>query len=156
MESEESFLRPCKSLPPPIKDHDALQNRTSPNLGSSSSTQGEVVQGNNSPGKEIDGSYMTEEDGVILEEGKVSRPYKGKEKELATTVRKAGPLRLLDLPLDILKDIFKEVSAKGSISNTSCANSPSRSRTRAICVVSPPQTLLYILSVSLSFTADLI
>lgn len=153
MESEESLLRPCKSLPPPFKDHDVLQNRTSPHLGSLSTTQGEMGQGNSSPGKEIDGSYMTEEDGVILEEGKASRPYKGNEKELATTVKK-GPLQLLDLPLDILKDIFKEVSAKGRISSQSCANSTSRSRTRAICVVSPPQTPLYILSVSLSFTAD--
>lgn len=113
MNSEESLLRPCKSLPPLFKDHDAPQNRTSPHLGSVSSTQGEMGQGNSSPGKEIDGSYMTEEDGVILEEDKMSRPHKGKEKDLATTVRKRGPLRLLDLPLDILKDIFKEVSAKG-------------------------------------------
>lgn len=156
MESEESLLRPCKSLPPPFKDLDALQNRTSPHLGNTSFTQGEMGQGNSSPGMEIDGSYMTEEDGVILEEGKLSRPYKGKEKELATTVRMGGPLQLLDLPLDILKDIFKEVSAKGRLPNKSCANSTSRSRTRAICVISPPQTLLYILSVSLSYTVDLI
>ena len=113
MESEESLLRPCKSLPPPFKDHDGLQNRTSPQLGSFSSTQGEMGQGNSGLGKEIDGNYMTEEDGVILQEGKVSRPHKGKEKDLATTVRKEGPLQLLDLPLDILKDIFKEVRAKG-------------------------------------------
>ena len=113
MESEESLLRPCKMLPPPFKDHDALQNRASPHLGSHSSTQGEMGQGTSGPGKEIDGSYMTEEDGVILEEDKMSRLHKGKEKELATTVRKEGPLQLLDLPLDILKDIFKEVSAKG-------------------------------------------
>ena len=113
METEEFLLRPCKMLPPPFKDHDALQNRTSPHLGSLSSTQGEMGQGTSGPGKEIDGSYMTEEDGVTLEEDKMSRLHKGKEKELATTVRKEGPLQLLDLPLDILKDIFKEVSAKG-------------------------------------------
>ena len=156
MESEESLLRPCKSLPPPFEDHDALQNRTSPQLGSVSSTQGEVGQGNSNPEKEIDGCYMTEEDGVTLQEDRMSRLPKSKEKESATTVRKEGPLQLLDLPLDILKDIFKEVSAKGTVFNKLCANSTSRSHKRAICVVLPPRILLYILLLFLSSTADLI
>lgn len=73
MESEEALSRTCKSLLPPSKDQDALQNRTSPHLSSDSS-------------------------------------HEGKGKESATTVRKDGPLHLLNLPLDILKDIFKEVS----------------------------------------------
>lgn len=110
MESEESLLRPCKSLPPPFKDHDALQNRISPYLGSVSSTQGEMGQGFSSPAKENEGSYVTQEDDVITQEDEVFRSHKGKETESAANVRREGPLNLLDLPLDILKDILKEVS----------------------------------------------
>lgn len=110
MESEESLLRPYKSLPPPFKDHDPPQNRISPHLGSVSSTQGEMGQGVSSPAKELEESYMTQEGGVVTQEDKMSRPLKGKEKESVATVRRGGPIQLLDLPLDILKDIFKEVS----------------------------------------------
>ena len=33
----------------------------------------------------------------------------GKEKAWAAIVHKKGPLQLLDLPMDVLKDIIKEV-----------------------------------------------
>ena len=111
MESEESLLRPCKSLPPPPKEHDALQIRISPHFGSASST-GEMVQGFNTPTKEIDGGYVAREEGAMTQEDENTVPQMGKEPEQAVTVRKEGPLNLLDLPLDVLKDIFKEVSAK--------------------------------------------
>ena len=115
MESEESPLRPCKSLPLPFKDLDTLQNRISPHLGSISSTQGEMDQGVTGTAKEIvDGGFVTQEDGVIRQEEKIASPQKGNEPETAASARKEGPLNLLKLPLDILKDIFKEVSAKGS------------------------------------------
>ena len=110
MESEESLLRPCKSLPSPFKDHETLQNRTSPHLGGVSSTQGEMGHGVGTPAKEIEESYMAQENGEVTQEDKMSRLNKGKEKESAATIRKEGPLQLLDLPLEILKDIFKEVS----------------------------------------------
>lgn len=104
MESEEFLLKPCKPLPP------ALQNRISPHLGSVSSTQGEMAQAVDGSAKDVEGNCITQEDGVVAQADKMSRLYKGKEKESATTARKHGPLKLLDLPLDILKDIFKEVS----------------------------------------------
>ena len=44
-------------------------------------------------------------------EGKIARILKGKEKEGVAIVSQRGPLRLLDLPLDILKIIFKEVDS---------------------------------------------
>ena len=115
MESEESTLRPCKSLPPLFKDLDPLQNRTSPHLGSISSTQGEMDQGVTGLAKDIvDGGSVTQEDGVIRQED-IASPQRGNEPETAASIRKEGPLNLLNLPLDILKDIFKEVSAKGTI-----------------------------------------
>ena len=42
-------------------------------------------------------------------EEKVARLLKGKEKDWAAVAHKKGPLQLLDLPLDILKIILKEV-----------------------------------------------
>lgn len=41
-----------------------------------------------------------------------SRCLKGKEKEWTLPVRRKGPLRLLDLPVDILKMIIKEVKKR--------------------------------------------
>ena len=115
MESEESPLRPCKSLPPPFKELDTLQNRMSPNLGTTFFAQGEMDQGITGPAKDIvDGGSMTQEDGVIRQEDKIASPQMGNEPETAGSIRKKGSLNLLSLPLDILKDIFKEVSAKGS------------------------------------------
>lgn len=115
MESEESLLRPCKSLPPSFKDLDALQNRPTPHPGSVSSTQGEVDQAVTSPAKDvIEGVSVTQEDGVVGQEDRITGPQKGKKSELAANTRREGPLNLLDLPLDVLKDIFKEVSTKGN------------------------------------------
>lgn len=41
---------------------------------------------------------------------KVSKLLKGKERERESVVQRAKPLQLLDLPVDILKEIIKEVS----------------------------------------------
>ena len=157
MESEESLLRPCKSLPPSFKDLDALQNRATPHPGSVSSTQGEADQAIGGPTKDvIEGASVAQEDGVIGQEDKIASPERGKKPELAAIARRKGPLNLLDLPLDILKDIFKEVSAKGNTLKIACTNSISSSHTRAIYVVLPHRTLPYILLLPLSSTADLI
>ncbi len=40
---------------------------------------------------------------------RISKYLKGKEKEWARAVEKRGPLQLLDLPVDVLKEIIKEV-----------------------------------------------
>ena len=41
---------------------------------------------------------------------KISNLLKDKEQEWTAVVKKQGPLQLLDLPLDVLKEIVKEVS----------------------------------------------
>ena len=40
---------------------------------------------------------------------KISNLLKDKEQEWTAVVKKEGPLQLLDLPLDVLKEIVKEV-----------------------------------------------
>lgn len=47
---------------------------------------------------------------------KISSLLKDKEQEWTAVVEKKGPLRLLHLPMDILKEIVKEVSASISSS----------------------------------------
>ena len=115
MDSEESLLKPCKSLPPLLRDHEALQNRVSPHLGSISSTQGEMTQESSTHAKDIEeGGYVAQKEGGIQQEDKNSDLQKAEKPELAANNRKEGPLNLLDLPLDILKDIFKEVSTRSN------------------------------------------
>jgi hypothetical protein len=41
---------------------------------------------------------------------KISNLLKDKEQEWTAVVERKGPLRLLDLPMDVLKEIVKEVS----------------------------------------------
>ena len=41
----------------------------------------------------------------------MTRLLKGKEKEWAAVVERKGSLKLLDLPVDVLKEIMKEVSS---------------------------------------------
>src|SRR5277367_1665182 len=41
---------------------------------------------------------------------KLSKLLKGKEEEWTAVAQKKGPLQLLDLPMDVLKEIVKEVS----------------------------------------------
>lgn len=43
---------------------------------------------------------------------KMSHLLKDKEQEWTAVVEKKGPLRLLDLPMDVLKEIVKEVTSK--------------------------------------------
>ena len=121
MESPESLLGSHKSLPPPSKGHDALQNRMSPHLGSPSSAHGEMAQGINMPAKEIEESYVAQDDGVVTQDENVAKPFKSEETASDDATRRKGPRELLDLPLDILKDIFKEVSiCKGDTHQTMC------------------------------------
>ena len=46
---------------------------------------------------------------------KISNLLKEKEHEWAAVAKKEGPLQLLDLPLDVLKEIVKEVSFLASM-----------------------------------------
>ena len=121
MESAESLLGSHKSLPPPFKGHDAPQNRMSPHLGSPSSTHGEMAQGISMPAKEIEESYVAQNDGVVIQDDNIAKPVKSEETASTEAARRTGPLELLELPLDILKDIFKEVSTcKGETQQTMC------------------------------------
>lgn len=47
--------------------------------------------------------------GEVLVRRKISRLLQGKEEEWTAVATKSGPLQLLDLPMDILKEIVKEV-----------------------------------------------
>ena len=55
---------------------------------------------------------------------KISNLLKDKEQEWTAVAKKQGPLQLLDLPLDVLKEIVKEVSPGfiRSINNISLTN----------------------------------
>jgi len=55
-------------------------------------------------------SEKTQKPGVDVRT-KISSLLKDKEEEWTAVVKKQGPLQLLDLPLDVLKDIVKEVSS---------------------------------------------
>jgi hypothetical protein len=55
-------------------------------------------------------------DGIVRK--KLSKLLKGKEEEWAAVARKKGPLKLLDLPMDILKEIVKEVCLYYSVCDT--------------------------------------
>jgi hypothetical protein len=48
---------------------------------------------------------------TIDAKSKISSLLKDKEQEWAAVVEKKGPLQLLDLPMDVLKEIVKEVRA---------------------------------------------
>ena len=95
-------------------------------LASQSSSQGQVQQRSRESslesaqirGNAEDETYESEQEfGKIIAkpslreiaEGNVTRLLKGKEKDWAAVAQKKGPLRLLELPLDILKMILKEV-----------------------------------------------
>jgi hypothetical protein len=47
---------------------------------------------------------------TLLEKAAAVRSLKGKEKEWTAVAEKKRPLRLLDLPVDILKEIIEKVS----------------------------------------------
>lgn len=48
--------------------------------------------------------------GDVAVRRKLSKLLKGKEEEWTAVAQRKGPLRLLDLPMDVLKEIVKEVS----------------------------------------------
>jgi hypothetical protein len=57
---------------------------------------------------QLDGFGMTSK--VAMDpRGRISSLLKDKEQEWTAVVEKQGPLRLLDLPMDVLKEIVKEV-----------------------------------------------
>ena len=151
MESEESLLRPCKSLPPPFKGHDALLNRMSPHMGSVS-TQGEMGQGANNPVKDIEGGSTREDSVVTTQEDKILSHEKGKEGEAGAIVRREGPLNLLDLPLDILKDIFKEVSTHLSSMFCVLTTPPQVSHTSDLCSLAASNSALHSVATPLIYS----
>lgn len=128
MDTDEPFLRPCKQLPSPTIDRHNLHVSMGQHLGTQSLSQGLIDQrgheSSQNPSKGIEDmddesspldEHVTykpfEHAGYETSEEKVARLLKGKEKNWAAAAEKEGPLQLLDLPLDILKIILKEVSA---------------------------------------------
>lgn len=97
MEPDDHSLKPGKLL---ANDSNALHQA----MGQYQSHT--VNQTENTP--DTTNSSQELEDDISAPEAKVARYLEEKQKE--QPVRKDGPLQLLDLPLDNLKDILKEVS----------------------------------------------
>jgi len=68
---------------------------------------------------------------------KMAQLLNGKEKEWAATAEKRGTLQLLDLPVDILREIIKEVSTSGEHSVSNRPPNGYRSRIRMISLPLP-------------------
>lgn len=60
---------------------------------------------------ESDASQMTGKSNIDAR-AKISSLLKDREQEWTAVVEKKGPLQLLDLPLDVLKEIVKEVCSR--------------------------------------------
>ena len=72
--------------------------------------QSTCCEGNGSLSPNSSQSQADEANDAAKAKAVLARLLKGKEREWATVVaNKKGPLRLLDLPVDVLKDIVKEV-----------------------------------------------
>lgn len=127
MDSEEPYLRPCKQLPSPSNDRQASILSMGQHLGTQSSSQGLFGQDSRESSQEPSSSHEDLEDNTSHSEEelsidksahgtsespieKMARHLKGKERDWAIATKKEGPLQLLDLPLDVLKIILKEVS----------------------------------------------
>ena len=131
MDSDDSpYLRPCKQLPSPTNDRQISHASMGQHLALQTSSQGQVQQGSREsslePCKVQDntedeaseserdyGKGTSERSFRGIAEEKMARLLKGKEKDWAVAAQKRGPLRLLDLPIDVLKIILKEVIATG-------------------------------------------
>ena len=72
----------------------------------------------------------------------VSKTLKKRACEWPSAPRRQGPLKLLDLPVDVLKEIVKEVCSVPSIASSMCANSvlPYRLRIRTTSLLWPSPT----------------
>ncbi|TKA61921.1 hypothetical protein B0A49_09337 [Cryomyces minteri] len=66
---------------------------------------------------------MNEEASPLSPKAVMSRLLKGKDKEWAAVVEKKGPLQLLDLPVDVLKEIIKEVTHTNDLTSLALCHS---------------------------------
>lgn len=124
MDSDERFLRPCKQLPSPTSDRYNSQMSMGQHIGTQSLSQGLVddrsreslQEPSAGPEDTDDEIYQSDQEVTVaapeqrITEERVAKYFKGKEENWTAIANKAGPLRLLDLPLDILKIILKNVS----------------------------------------------
>lgn len=92
------------------KDASLRDSLTAP----ANSTAGHTEESSSSKGFSHNNSQTTShesQDGSSqTPSNRISQLLKGKEKEWTAVASKKGPLKLLDLPLDILRDILKEVA----------------------------------------------
>jgi len=124
MDADEPYLRPCKQLPSPTNDRQASHMPMGQHLGIQSSSQGHVDQDSRDTSPAVDEGDSEDEafefqqgfsndasDHATLQssEDNTVQLLKGKDTERIVIAQRNGPLRLLDLPLDILKLILKEV-----------------------------------------------
>ena len=127
--SDLPYLRPCKQLPSPTSDRESIHTPMGQQIGIPSWSQDQIEHEDthssvNSCVEEDD----LEDEGSEIEqktsedvsdpmnteslEKKATQLAMGEQAVSAMTTSKNEPMRLLDLPLDILKVIFKEVGLR--------------------------------------------
>ena len=126
MDSEEPCLVRCKQLPSPMSDRQNINSSMGQHLGIQciQSYRGHVDQCSRESSQEASNISEENQDSVYQSDkelavnvpecttsestqAKVAKLLNGKEKDWAVAAK--NPLRLFDLPIDILKIIFKEV-----------------------------------------------
>jgi hypothetical protein len=98
--ASESVLQPEDLVTIPKTSMSSSQSMNESNSNGSSSAQTGIYQ--------LDGLGMTTKLAMDPRR-RISSLLKDKEQEWTAVVEKRGPLRLLDLPMDVLKEIVKEV-----------------------------------------------
>lgn len=125
MDSDEPYLRPCKQLPSPTNDRQIPHSPMGQHLGMQS-THVQIDQNSRESSQEPSTTLEDNEEDLLqsdtdsgleiaehaiceTNQKRMTRLLKGKDKEWESRAKRKGPLRLLDLPLDVLKIVLKEV-----------------------------------------------
>lgn len=98
------------SITPPIEDPTSVEPEQDA-MGTTASTtlNDSLPDRSRDSEKEVGEGSASGESGHVSASEKISKLLNGKDKEWAAVAEKKGPLQLLDLPLDILKEIMKQV-----------------------------------------------
>ena len=157
MDTDEPHLRPCKQLPSPTNDRQGSFMPMGQHLGIQSSSQGHVdhespsnIDLEDTEDEDLDfGEESSKDDFEHVDqessEAKVARLLKGKDRDWAAAAHRKRPLQLLDLPLDILKIILREVGLVFCMRIEKCSKPFHRSPTPMIWRTALKSTRLYIL-----------
>ena len=107
MEPDEPVLTPCKLLSSSKSGHETVQiPQDQLPTGVSNGYRESLQDADGEAGAPPVVGNCNEK---MATEVRIGKLLKGKEKEWSAAVKKDGPLKLLDLPLDVLKDILNKV-----------------------------------------------